>query len=275
MRERERKLIHLISDHIWKPIRKAVNPAFSQRMSLSFVPIFEKYYEQFCKEIHGFEGKTFDIYDGLVRYGMQIIFETNFGFQDAQNEFNGDIFENYLENLYSRCANPWMHFDFLYNRTSLAQKDHEIDETFKKLFRKVVQKREINSSARLFIDEMLKYVEENNFKNDDALIENMAIVFMAGYETTAVAIGMTVLLLAMHPEVDEKLEKELFEHYVPGEAIDQELLRKLPYLDKVVKESMRLFPPVPVVMKQNLHSTNVGKLFLNNKFFKKIHLKLF
>lgn len=49
----------------------------------------------------------------------------------------------------------------------------------------------------------------------------------------------TIMMLAMYPEIDKKVEQEIFEHYTPGDEITNELLKKMTYLEQVLKEAMR------------------------------------
>lgn len=57
-------------------------------------------------------------------------------------------------------------------------------------------------------------------------------------------------MLAMHPEVDHRLSQELNQNFKIGDPIDHVLLKKLPYLDMVFKETLRLFPTVPIILRQ-------------------------
>ncbi|CAN7937061.1 unnamed protein product, partial [Ixodes hexagonus] len=78
-------------------------------------------------------------------------------------------------------------------------------------------------------------------------IEAMAqcvIFLLAGQDTTSSVIAYTVYLLALHPDVQEKLRQEVddcFEQYGPEPALD--VVIKLKYLDCVISESLRLYPP--------------------------------
>lgn len=55
-------------------------------------------------------------------------------------------------------------------------------------------------------------------------------------------------MLAMHPEVQEKLVQELNSVFNDDEdEVDNEKLKSLKYLDLVVKETLRLFPVAPVI----------------------------
>src|SRR6202011_627459 len=65
---------------------------------------------------------------------------------------------------------------------------------------------------------------------------------LAGHETTAVSLSWTWYLLSQHPEAELKLQEEL-RQVLGGRTPQPEDLPRLPYTDKVVKESMRLYPP--------------------------------
>ena len=67
-----------------------------------------------------------------------------------------------------------------------------------------------------------------------------------GHETTALTMSAVLLLLAMHPEIQEKAIKELqnvFQNF--DEDVKDEQLPKLVYLEMIIKETMRLIPVVP------------------------------
>jgi cytochrome P450 len=67
-------------------------------------------------------------------------------------------------------------------------------------------------------------------------------IFMAGHETTAVALTWTWYLLSQHPAVEEKLDREL-RAALGGRTPTHADLAKLPYARMVLEESMRLYPP--------------------------------
>lgn len=78
---------------------------------------------------------------------------------------------------------------------------------------------------------------------DDELVGQAAFLFMAGHATTASALAWTLLLLCAHPAVTRDLVDEL-DGVLGGLAPDAEKLTALPLLDRVVRESLRLLPPV-------------------------------
>uniref|UniRef100_A0A1I8ANC3 Cytochrome P450 n=1 Tax=Steinernema glaseri TaxID=37863 RepID=A0A1I8ANC3_9BILA len=77
----------------------------------------------------------------------------------------------------------------------------------------------------------------------ERIVANCYAFLLAGYETTSTALAFTAWLLAKHEDVQEKLYKEVRETF-GDKDIDYETLHKLPYLDAVFKESLRIKPPV-------------------------------
>jgi cytochrome P450 len=92
---------------------------------------------------------------------------------------------------------------------------------------------------------------------DDELIGQTHILFVAGYETTAHALTWTLFLLCQHPQVLRALLDELH-GTLRGEAPSLEQIHALPLLDRVIKESLRLLPPVYVTVRTNLAPFDLG-----------------
>jgi cytochrome P450 len=68
-------------------------------------------------------------------------------------------------------------------------------------------------------------------------------------------------MLALHPEVQQKAVQEIMEVFGTVDApIDFETLNQLPYLDMVVKETMRLFPVLPVSARVSSEEFDIGRL---------------
>lgn len=79
--------------------------------------------------------------------------------------------------------------------------------------------------------------------SEEMLKQQIETFLMAGYETTASTISYTILLLAMHPHIQEEVFHELLSAYdTQCEETTNEHINKLNLLDRVIKESMRLFP---------------------------------
>ncbi|MEZ6006154.1 MAG: cytochrome P450, partial [Planctomycetota bacterium] len=82
--------------------------------------------------------------------------------------------------------------------------------------------------------------EDGNAMSDAELRDELLTLFLAGHETTALAVSFALWLLAEHPEVQDRLLAELDGLEGPPGLKD---LRSLPFLDAVLKETLRLYPP--------------------------------
>lgn len=91
--------------------------------------------------------------------------------------------------------------------------------------------------------------------------DEVLTLLAAGHETTANALGWTWYLLSQHPEVLAKVQQVVDE--VLGERLPTfEDLPRLAYVEQVLAESMRLYPPVWAFDRQAVQDTQVRGLFI-------------
>ena len=69
---------------------------------------------------------------------------------------------------------------------------------------------------------------------------------MAGYETTNTLLSFTAYLLATNQNVQEKLHAEIDDIAPTGDNLGYDVISKMEYLDMVVNETLRMYPPVNV-----------------------------
>jgi cytochrome P450 len=99
--------------------------------------------------------------------------------------------------------------------------------------------------------------ETGKSMSDEQLIDNLLTFFSAGHETTAKALTWTLYLLARAPEWDAQLVEEI--RRVAGDApITAAHIEKLVLTTQVLKESMRLYPPAPVISRITNAATELG-----------------
>ena len=94
-------------------------------------------------------------------------------------------------------------------------------------------------------------------KLDAQLIDNLLTFFSAGHETTAKALTWTLYLLARAPEWEARLVEEIA-RVTAGEPVRAEHIDKLVLTAQVIKESMRLYPPAPVISRITSEATELG-----------------
>jgi cytochrome P450 len=83
-------------------------------------------------------------------------------------------------------------------------------------------------------------------------IDDHMISFISTFKNVGLQIAHCVLLMAMHPEVQEMAYSEIKEVFPSGDVkIDYESIKNLEYFDRVLKEAMRLLPSIPFVFRRN------------------------
>ncbi|KAK7074868.1 hypothetical protein SK128_024607 [Halocaridina rubra] len=82
----------------------------------------------------------------------------------------------------------------------------------------------------------------------DEVAANAFLLLLAGYETTSSSLCFTAYLLATHPEVQEKLYEEICQNIKEEEELTYEKVGQLQYLDMVLNESLRCYPPAAGVV---------------------------
>ncbi|XP_033846327.1 cholesterol 24-hydroxylase-like isoform X3 [Periophthalmus magnuspinnatus] len=87
--------------------------------------------------------------------------------------------------------------------------------------------------------------EESMGKEDEEfMLDNFVTFFIAGQETTANQLAFCVMELGRHPDIVEKARKEVDEVIGMKREINYDDLGNLTYLSQVLKESLRLYPPL-------------------------------
>ncbi|MCC7537221.1 MAG: cytochrome P450 [Deltaproteobacteria bacterium] len=87
--------------------------------------------------------------------------------------------------------------------------------------------------------------------------DQLVTLFLAGHETTSHALTWTWYLLSQNPEVERTLHAEL-DGVLGGRDPGFADLPRLPYTEQVVKESMRLYPPVYLIARRAAEDLEMG-----------------
>ena len=84
--------------------------------------------------------------------------------------------------------------------------------------------------------------EDGGRMNDKQLRDEVMTFLLAGHETTALALSWSWHLLAQNPQAESQLHEEL-DRVLGGRTPEFSDLRNLTYTERVIKESLRLYPP--------------------------------
>jgi cytochrome P450 len=114
------------------------------------------------------------------------------------------------------------------------------------------------------VDILSVAMESGGFTDED-LVNQLMTFLAAGHETTASAMAWAVYLLCKHPEAQTKLREEVRKHLDMNGDINSTEIDRLPYLNAVLNETTRLFPPVPLTIREAAHDTTILSHFIPAK----------
>ncbi|MEQ8823366.1 MAG: cytochrome P450 [Filomicrobium sp.] len=93
--------------------------------------------------------------------------------------------------------------------------------------------------------------------DEEGLVNNLSTLLLAGHETTAKALTWTLYLLARAPHWQDAVREEVMK-VTGGDPIAAQHIDELEVTTRVLKEAMRLYPPVPVIARVNTQPIEAG-----------------
>ena len=139
----------------------------------------------------------------------------------------------------------------------IAKHDREYLDS---LVYRIIEERKKETRPRKDLLSMLMAAmnEDGSRMTAKQLRDETMTLFLAGHETTALALGWTWYLLGENPQAEAKLHQELDTtlHGNPATVAD---LERLPYLHAVVRESLRLYPPAYMMARANVTPVAIGE----------------
>ncbi|KAI0536824.1 cytochrome P450 [Xylaria digitata] len=119
----------------------------------------------------------------------------------------------------------------------------------------------INSKDDHF-DVLSLLIKSGNFTNPQ-LRDQLLTFLAAGHETTSSALSWACYLLSKYPEYQDKLREEIRQALPDDMEIDKStdlagILEPLPYLNGIMNETLRLYPTVPLTMRQAVRDSNLA-----------------
>ena len=224
----------------WLRQRRLAQPAFHRARIASYAETMVRYAERMLETWH--DGEERDVHREMMRLTLQIVAKTLF---DADVERDAREVGRALEVVMDLNTNfrrlimtpPWLPTRHNVRAFFAVRKLDKI------IYRIIAERRASGRDAGDLLSMLLAAQDEDGSQMTDRQLRDEAItLFLAGHETTAIALSWTFWLLAQHPEAEAELQAEL-DHVLGGRVPVVEDLAKLPYLDRVLTESMRLYPP--------------------------------
>ena len=271
-----RKALVTLQHEEWALHRRLISSAFKYSHLKGMVSDISDVAQRLCETLrNGVHGDLaaaagLDLVPILKKATLDVIGRTSFDhdFACCQSSDSPEMAENFKfllsENARRSHESPLNPASFLYWLPTRANRRfRECKQKVHGLLRGLIgeHRRKIERAAasgdssglhQNFMTLMLLARDGERSITDEALIDNMMVLFFGGYDTTSIGLAYACYELARHPAVARKVRSEVAE--VMGERLDftYEDYTRLSFTTAVWKETLRLYPPAPITARNLL-----------------------
>ncbi|XP_045763947.1 cytochrome P450 4d2-like [Maniola jurtina] len=270
----------------WRTTRKFLTPAFHFNILQNFLPVFLKNEKILIKKLQNYaDGKSFDLFPVIALTALDNVTESIMGVSvEAQNNSESKYVKS-IETIAKitslRMQNPFIGEDAIFNFLHYKKAQDEALNVLHSQTRKVIEiRREELKNANItdlkeysdtgmknkhaFLDLLLLSKVDGKNIDDEHVREEVDTFMFEGHDTTTSGISFTLYCLAIHPEVQQKILDE--QRSILGENLDRDPsyveLKEMKYLELVIRESLRLYPSVPLIERLMTKDTEIAGLKL-------------
>ncbi|KAA0709318.1 Cytochrome P450 4V2 [Triplophysa tibetana] len=250
----------------WRNRRKMLTPTFHFSILSDFLEVMNEQTDTLIQKMDEHRGgDPFNCFSYITLCALDIICETAMG-KNIYAQSNAD--SEYVQSVYKmsdiiskRQRAPWLWPDWIYRMLEEGKEQSRRLRILHYFTASVIKERaklmtsdcDSDSEQRprkrqAFLDMLLKTTDENGKNLSHADIQEEVDTFMfEGHDTTAASMNWALHLIGSHPEVQKGVQAELQEVFGSSvRHVEVEDLKKLRYLECVIKESLRIFPAVPL-----------------------------
>lgn len=245
----------------WLKQRRAIQPGFHKKRLEGLSKIMVEEINQYMNnvfDVHADTGREIDIAKEMSHLAFKIVSKGLFGESvdddklEAIDEIVTKSQQFIVDQVRKPFLKPWYYISGAYARNDKLK--HRGDTLILDLIKERQQSGEKHDDL---LDMLLetKYEDGTGMTNQQLLAEAL-ILYVAGHETSAVAMSWAWYLIATHPDIEEKLLHSVKEN-IGDKDPSFEQLRSLDYSLQVVEETMRLYPPAWLIDREPLAADNL------------------
>lgn len=256
------KLISLLGNglltsegELWRRQRRLVQPGFHRERVASYGEVMVEYTERM---LAGFRtGEIRNAHDDMMRLTREIVAKTLFS---AEVTGDGKNIGDALEVVVRHFMSPLFLLPFHDKLPTPANRRFQkavraLDEV---IYRIIAERRGSGRDTGDLLSMLMHATDEDGHRMADRQLRDEAMtLFLAGHETTALALTWTWYLVSQHPDVLSKVRRELDE-VLGGRSPRVSDIPKLRQVEHVIVESLRLFSPAWAVGREALQDCSIG-----------------
>ncbi|MEO1303040.1 MAG: cytochrome P450 [Myxococcota bacterium] len=239
----------------WRRQRKLASPFLARRQIELYADDMRRLAADYVQVLQ--EKRDVDIHREMTALTLAIVNKTLFGSDLSANPsrvgHNLDVVMDYFYRVsrsLRRYIPTWVPTR---DNRNAANAIAELDSV---VFAIIDQRHAEGASGNDLLSRLLAVRDEDGTRMSNSQVRDEVItLFLAGHETTALALSNTLWLLSEHTDVEAKLLDEVRSLQ---DGFSLEALESLSFLDAVLKESMRLYPPAWSVAREAKETTQLG-----------------
>jgi cytochrome P450 len=224
----------------WLRQRRLSAPAFHRERVSTYASIMTSYAQQMVADWK--DREILDIHQEMMRLTLQVVVRALFNVEAQQSAEISSALNLIMSNttgvriLLPPIARYLPTPRMISFRRAVARMDNTV-------YSIIAQHRANKNDSGDLLSMLIAARDEDGSRMSDRQLRDEVLTFLiAGHETTALTLTWTWHLLAQHPEAEKKLHQEL-DRVLGGRLPEFSDLPALIYTDRVIKESMRLYPP--------------------------------
>ncbi len=243
---------------LWKRQRKLVAPALHARRIAAYAQTMTDYSDTMLS--HWQSGAKMDIAHEMMELTIRIVSKTLFDV-DMSGALAKPIFEAMKEIQEMQGGISLLP---VWIPTPAELRRRKALRGMDKLIYQIIEERKASGADTGDLLSMLVSArDENGEPMDDRQIRDEAVtLFLAGHETTANLLNWTWVLLSQNPDIRAKLHEEL-DTVLGGRLPTLADLDSLTYSERIIKESMRLYPPAWSVGRVAIRDVQIGEYLIS------------
>ncbi|NWR75627.1 CP3A9 protein, partial [Centropus unirufus] len=257
--------VSLAEDEQWKRIRTVLSPVFTSGKLKEMFPIMKHYADVLVKNVQKQIEKdnVVSLKDIFGCYSMDVVTSTSFGVNiDSMNNPKDPFVREMQKFVNISFIGPLAILTFAFPfiipllvKMNVSFFPNDVVDFFMRSITKIKQDREKDplkgrvDFLQLMIEAQKSTSEGSNEANHssksltDIEILSQAFIFIfAGYETTSTTLCYLAYQLALHPDVQQKMQQEVDSVFPNKAPLAYEPLMKMEYLEMALNETLRLFP---------------------------------